>query len=63
MSDDMTMEDIISRSIKRDIDTAYNHMKRHTTSQGEILEIDRDCEYCRIHFEEKKILNKKSLYF
>lgn len=59
MSDDMTMVDIISKSIKKDMETAYNHMKRHTTPQGEILEADRDCEYCKIYFVEERILNKK----
>jgi hypothetical protein len=47
---------LVSETIKKDIELAYNHTKNHITSQGEILELDVHCEYCKVYFEEQRIL-------
>ena len=49
---------VVSKAIKKDIETAYNHTKNHITNQGEILKLDADCDYCKVYFEEQRILNK-----
>jgi hypothetical protein len=49
---------VVSNTIKRDIELAYNHTKNHITDQGEILKLDADCEYCKVYFEEQRILNE-----
>ena len=49
---------VVSKTIKKDIEPAYNHTKNHITTQGEILKLDADCEYCKIYFGEERILNK-----
>ena len=46
---------LVSETIKKDIELAYNHTKNHITSQGEI-ELDVHCEYCKVYFEEQRIL-------
>jgi hypothetical protein len=51
-------QDVIAKTIKKDIEPAYNHTKNHITSEGEILQLDSDCEYCKVYFEEQRILNK-----
>jgi predicted Zn-ribbon and HTH transcriptional regulator len=46
----------------KDIESAYNHIKNHITTQGEILfQLDADCEYCKVYFEEQRILNRKTV--
>ena len=46
---------LVSETIKKDIEPAYNHTKNHITNQGEILELDVHCEYCKVYFEEQRI--------
>jgi hypothetical protein len=53
------IEYVVSSSIEKDMELANIHLKRHVTKQGQILNLDSSCEYCQIHFEEEKILNKK----
>jgi hypothetical protein len=55
------VEQVISKTIKKDIEPAYNHTKNHITTQGEILQLDSDCEYCKIYFEEQRILKGKTV--
>jgi hypothetical protein len=55
MSGDMTIEYHLSNVIRRDMSTAYTHMERHVTTQGEILALDGDCEYCKIYLIEQEI--------
>jgi hypothetical protein len=52
------IDHVAARAIKNDIERAYNHTKNHITTQGETLKLDVDCEYCKIYFEEQRILNK-----
>jgi hypothetical protein len=35
---------IVSKTIKKDIEQAYNHTKNHIITQDEILKLDTDCE-------------------
>jgi hypothetical protein len=49
---------VISKTIKKDIEPAYNHTKNHITPKGEILKLDVACEFCKVYFEEQRILNK-----
>jgi hypothetical protein len=58
MSDEVHIDHVISKTIKKDIEPAHNHTKNHITTEGEILKLDRHCEYCKIYFEEQRILNK-----
>jgi hypothetical protein len=51
--------EVVSKAIKKDIEPAYDHTKNHITVQGEILKLDSDCEYCKIYFEERRILKTK----
>ena len=53
------IEHVVSKAIKKDIEPAYNHTKNHITSEGEILILDVDCEYCKIYFDEETILEAK----
>ena len=52
--------EVVSKAITKDIERAYNHTKNHITIQGEILKLDADCEYCKIYFEEHRILKTKT---
>jgi hypothetical protein len=46
------------KSYQKGYKPAYNHTKNHITTQGEILKLDADCEYCKVYFEEQRILNR-----
>ena len=59
MSNDMRVESHLSNVIRRDIDRAYAHIDRHVTVQGEILELDSDCEYCKIYLLDNEMNNEK----
>ena len=48
--------EVVSKAIKKDIEPAHNHTTNHVTVQGEILKLDSDCEYCKIYFDEEKII-------
>ena len=58
MSRDLRQLDyeVVSKAIKEDIEPAHNHTKNHITVQGEILKLDAECEYCKIYFDEERIL-------
>jgi hypothetical protein len=58
-NDEEKIEYVVSTSIEKDMELANTHLKRHVTERGEILNLDRNCEYCQIHFKEETILNKK----
>jgi hypothetical protein len=49
---------VVSKTIKKGIEAAYDHIKNHVTAQDQILKLDADCEYCKVYFEEQRILNK-----
>ena len=53
--------EVVSKAIKEDIEPAYNHTTNHVTVQSEILKLDSDCEYCKIYFDEEKIIRPHSL--
>ena len=50
--------EVVSKAITKDIEQAYNHTRNHIRVQGEILKLDADCEYCKVYFEEQRILNR-----
>jgi hypothetical protein len=58
MSHNAHIDYVFSKTVKKDIQPAYNHTKNHITTEGEILKLDADCEYCKIYFKEQKILNR-----
>jgi hypothetical protein len=55
------IEYVAAKAIKKDIELAYNHTKNHITTQGEVLKLDADCEYCKIYFDEERILKRKTV--
>ena len=52
--------EVVSKAFKKDIEQASSHRKKHITVQGEILKLDAECEYCKIYFEEQRILKTKT---
>jgi hypothetical protein len=52
--------EVVSKAFIKDIEQASNHTRNHITDQGEILKLDPDCEYCKIYFEEHRILKTKT---
>jgi hypothetical protein len=54
------VEHVISKTIKNDLEPAYNHTTSHITTHGDILKLDADCEYCKVYFEEHRILKIKA---
>ena len=49
---------VVSKTIKNDIERAYNHTENHITTKGDVPKLDSNCEYCKVQFEEQRILNK-----
>lgn len=47
---------LVSETIKKDIEPAHNYTKNHITNLGEILGLDVHCEYCKVYFEEQRLL-------
>jgi DNA-binding protein len=43
---------IVAKSIKKDIDIAKIHLNSHVTAEEEILNLDKNCEYCQIYLKE-----------
>jgi len=39
-------------SIMKDVESARTHLNNHVTMEAEILNLDKDCEYCQIYFKE-----------
>jgi hypothetical protein len=54
----MSLKEAAKQQIKRDIDQAKTHLENHVNTKGQVLDLDENCEYCHIHFEEQKILKK-----
>jgi hypothetical protein len=54
----ISINEAVKQQIKRDVDQAKTHLENHVNTKGQILDLDDDCEYCQIHFEEQKILKK-----
>jgi hypothetical protein len=52
--------EVVSKAFMKDIEQASNHTRNHITVQSEILKLDPDCEYCKIYFEEHRILKTKT---
>ena len=46
---------LVSETIKKDIEQ-HIIIQNHITNKGEILELDVQCEYCKVYFEEQRIL-------
>jgi hypothetical protein len=43
------------KGIENDIDTAETHLSNHVTTEGQILNLDKNCEYCQIYLEEEGV--------
>ena len=54
----LSIKEAAKQQIKRDINQAKTHLENHVNMKGQVLDLDENCEYCHIHFEEQKILNK-----
>ena len=54
----LSIKESAKQQIKRDIDQAKTHLENHVNTKGQVLDLDENCEYCNIHFEEQKILHK-----
>jgi hypothetical protein len=54
--DVISINEVVRRQIKRDIDQATTHLKDHINPKGELLNLDKNCEYCQVYIEEKRIL-------
>jgi hypothetical protein len=54
----LSIKEAAKQHIKRDINQAKTHLEYHVNTKGQVLDLDENCEYCNIHFEEQKILNK-----
>jgi len=54
----LSLKEAAKQHIKRDIDQAKTHLEYHVNTKGKVLDLDENCEYGHIHFEEQKILNK-----
>jgi hypothetical protein len=54
--DVVSLYEAVKHQIKRDVDQAKMHLKYHVNNKGQILELQQDCEYCQIYFEEQRIL-------
>ena len=52
---------VLSKTIKKDVEAAYDHIENHVTTQGEVLKLDAHCEYCKIYFDEERILGTKAV--
>jgi hypothetical protein len=56
----LSLKEAAKQQIKRDIDQAKTHLENHVNTKGQVLDLDENCEYCHIHFEEKIL--KKMIY-
>ena len=54
----LSIKEAAKQQTKTDIDQAKTHLENHVNTKGHVLDLDDNCEYCHIHFEEQKILKK-----
>jgi hypothetical protein len=52
----VSINEAVQQQIKRDIDQAKNHLKCHVNPKGDVLLLEKNCEYCQVYIEEKRIL-------
>ena len=52
----VSLKEHAKRQIERDIDQVKDHLKYHVNIKGDVLDLDENCEYRHIYFEEQKIL-------
>jgi biotin synthase-like enzyme len=52
----VSINEAVKHQIKRDVDQAKIYLRDHVNIKGQILELQEDCEYCQIYFEEQRIL-------
>jgi hypothetical protein len=50
------VEDKMACIIMQDIHSASFHLEHHVTEDGSIVQLDSDCEYCQVYFEEQRLL-------
>ena len=53
----ISINEAVTHQIKKEVDQAKIHLNDHVNSNGQVLELHGDCEYCQIHFEEQRILH------
>jgi len=51
----VSLKEHAKRQIERDIDQVKDHLKYHVNIKGDVLDLDENCEYRHIYFEEQKI--------
>ena len=57
MSDiSVRVEDKMACIIMQDIHSASYHLEHHVTQDGNVVELDLNCEYCQVYIEEQRIL-------
>lgn len=39
-------------SIRKNIEKARSHLNNHVTENGNVMSLDRKCEYCRIYLQD-----------
>jgi hypothetical protein len=54
----LSINEAVKHQIKKEVDQARIHLKGHVNTEGQVLQLYEDCEYCQIHFEEQRILKK-----
>jgi hypothetical protein len=52
----VSINEVVKQQIKRDVGQAKIHLKYHVNPKGEILLLEKNCEYCQVYIEEKRIL-------
>jgi hypothetical protein len=45
---------LLLKDIENDVDTAKTHLNNHVTPEGQILHLNKNCEYCQIYFKEEE---------
>jgi hypothetical protein len=56
-NDLISINEAVKHQIKREVNQAKIHLNNHVNSNGKVLELHDDCEFCQIHFEEQRILH------
>jgi hypothetical protein len=52
----ISINEAVKLQIKRDIDQAKIHLSDHVDPKGEVLFLEKSCEYCQVYIKEKRIL-------
>lgn len=41
--------------IQNSVNSARTHLNEHVTIEGEIISLDKQCEYCKIYFKAREV--------